>query len=91
MGFRYTFYTYLKIIILVDRYIRTINATTDDYQLIGFSYLFICVKIKETTTRSIKSYEIAIKIPVNYKKYLFRILNLKINGLSIKLPTATCL
>ncbi|ORD95646.1 hypothetical protein HERIO_2332 [Hepatospora eriocheir] len=61
MGFRYTFYTYLRIIILVDRYIRTINATTNDYQLIGVSYLIICVKIEETTTRSIKSYEITIK------------------------------
>ncbi|ORD99966.1 CG21 [Hepatospora eriocheir] len=72
MDFRYTFYTYLRTVMLVDRYIRTINATTDDYQLIGVSCLFICAKIEETTTRPIKSYELVTENSCKVEEILIK-------------------
>lgn len=56
--FRYTSYTYVSALIIIDTFTQKNGFDIDEYQLIGISSLFLAAKIEERQTKKVIEYSI---------------------------------
>ncbi|KAL6121716.1 hypothetical protein NUSPORA_01325 [Nucleospora cyclopteri] len=57
IDFKYSQYTFITALLIVESYTRKYNYTLEEYQLIGVSSLYISAKLEETRTKSVIAYE----------------------------------
>lgn len=56
--FRYTSYTYVTALMIIDAFTQKNGFEIDEYQLIGISSLFLAAKVEEKRTKKVEEYSI---------------------------------
>ena len=87
--FRYSSYTYITTLIIIDAYTEKNGFDINEYQLIGISALFLSAKIEEPVTKKVKEYSLVTDNGYSVKEIIEKekeILELLEYNIKIKLP-----